>query len=131
MVVQEGRIMYELHFKGHFDAAHRLEDYKGKCNRLHGHRWEVQLGIVGDSLNTLNMLVDFGEVKKALNELLDSWVDHYYLNQTLKEANPTAEYLSKWIYDSMLAKVLSWDLDLKYVEVWESPECSVHYVGGR
>ena len=35
--------MYELRVKDHFDAAHYIADYKGKCHRMHGHRWEVEV----------------------------------------------------------------------------------------
>ncbi len=35
--------MYTLKVKSHFDAAHRIRDYKGKCSRTHGHRWDVEV----------------------------------------------------------------------------------------
>jgi 6-pyruvoyltetrahydropterin/6-carboxytetrahydropterin synthase len=50
--------MYRLQVKTHFDAAHRLVDYNGKCNRLHGHRWDVEVGVQGPTLDDRNMLVD-------------------------------------------------------------------------
>jgi len=33
--------MYELHVEDHFAAAHRLRDYEGECENLHGHNWRV------------------------------------------------------------------------------------------
>ncbi|MBO6236691.1 MAG: 6-carboxytetrahydropterin synthase, partial [Schwartzia sp.] len=33
--------MFELEVKCTFDAAHRVEGYPGKCDRLHGHTWTI------------------------------------------------------------------------------------------
>ncbi len=32
-----------LQYRFHFDAAHQLPNYSGKCANLHGHRWEVEV----------------------------------------------------------------------------------------
>ena len=34
--------MYTLRVEGAFEAAHRVVDYPGKCDRLHGHNWIVE-----------------------------------------------------------------------------------------
>jgi len=120
--------MYELKVKTHFDAAHQLMDYKGKCNRLHGHRWDVEVVLCGKLLDRRNMLVDFADVKNGLKELIDGNLDHFCLNETLKEPNPTAEYLAHWLYDRIPLTVGTGRL--VSVEVWESPECSVKYFEG-
>lgn len=126
--------MYRLQVKTHFDAAHYLRDYEGKCNREHGHRWEVEVCLQGEKLNHMNMLIDFGKVKAAVNNLIDVYLDHYQINDTLNEANPTAEFLAKWLYDSlydwfkeMYTKDLAPMIELVRVCVWESPECCVKY----
>ena len=36
-----------LVYHTHFDAAHYLRNYKGKCANTHGHRWEVLVKISG------------------------------------------------------------------------------------
>ncbi|KKL04030.1 hypothetical protein LCGC14_2620190, partial [marine sediment metagenome] len=59
--------MYTLKVKTHFDAAHYIKDYQGKCSREHGHRWIIELFLAGNNLDNLNMLVDFGEVKDVLD----------------------------------------------------------------
>ena len=33
--------MYQVSVEQHFDAAHYLRDYHGKCENLHGHRFKV------------------------------------------------------------------------------------------
>ena len=119
--------MYELCVKTHFDAAHRLVGYVGKCNREHGHRWDVEVCLRGRKLDSINMLVDFVEVKSALKKLLDVYLDHWQLNEKLREPNPTAEYLAKWLFVSL--DKLHWPKSVKLVWtcVWESPDCCVKY----
>ena len=116
--------MYQLRVKDHFDAAHYLEGYVGKCHELHGHRWEVEIVLQYDKLGVNNMLIDFKQVKEVLKVLLDKCLDHHCLNKTLVEENPTAEYLAKWIYENVGL------CDLVSVTVWESPECSATYFDG-
>ncbi|MDO9070229.1 MAG: 6-carboxytetrahydropterin synthase, partial [Deltaproteobacteria bacterium] len=35
--------MYEVKIVTQFAAAHRLENFKGKCESLHGHNWKVEV----------------------------------------------------------------------------------------
>ena len=114
--------MFELRVKSHFDAAHWLEGYEGKCHELHGHRWEVEVSITGRNLDAINMVVDFKVVKRALDEIFDTTLDHHCLNKTLKESNPTAEFIAEWLFEQLECK-----FNLKSVRVWESPDCSVTY----
>ena len=51
--------MFELVVNGAFEAAHRLVDYPGKCNRLHGHSWTVEMSVSGDKLDNIGMVADF------------------------------------------------------------------------
>ena len=124
--------MFRLQVKSHFDAAHYLQDYEGKCHQLHGHRWEVEVVIEGKYLDRRNILVDFGEVKKILNDHLALMYDHRELNQFLVESNVTAEYLVKKIYGELQGKffdINGYMLTLARVTIWETPECCVKYYG--
>lgn len=119
--------MFRLQVKTHFDAAHQLQDYMGKCNRLHGHRWEVEVCLQGQELNDCNMLIDFKEVKRVLDFWLDECLDHHDLNSMLDEANPTAEFLAKWLFDKLLEAFIGYPVKLVRVCIWESPDCCVKY----
>jgi 6-pyruvoyltetrahydropterin/6-carboxytetrahydropterin synthase len=122
--------MYRLQVKGHFDAAHQLKDYPGKCKRLHGHRWDVELCLEGEYLDNLNMLVDFTDVKKWMKEVLDEVLDHNFINEVLNVDNPTAEFLAYWLYQEFTKRVEGQHptvLRVARVCVWESPECCVKY----
>lgn len=74
--------MYGLKTEAHFDSAHFLTDYYGKCENLHGHQWKVVVYLAQPDLQTegtmKDMVVDFGVFKKAVRELADEF-DHMFL----------------------------------------------------
>ena len=121
--------MFRLKTSAAFEAAHRIVDYPGKCRRLHGHNWTVEVEIVGAELDDLGMLVDFKLVKKHLNAALET-LDHQYLNELsmFADKNPTAENLAKFVFDE-LAKTdfLRGGVSIAAVSVWESPHSCVTY----
>ena len=123
--------MYTLCVEGAFEAAHRVVNYPGKCDRLHGHNWVVEATFQGRDLDELGMLIDFKIAKKALAEILDEF-DHYYLNDfpPFKDGvNPTAENLARIIYERLAARaeVQASPAELTALTVWESPKSSVTY----
>ena len=123
--------MYTLRVESAFEAAHRVVNYPGKCDRLHGHNWVVEATFQGTQLDELGMLIDFKIAKKALAEILDDF-DHYYLNDfpPFKDGvNPTAENLARIIYERLEARteVQASPAELTALTVWESPKSSVTY----
>lgn len=88
-----------------FEASHRLEHHDGKCCRLHGHTYRLELvftGAVrppraGDPQS--GFVVDFGVLEEVVKgELIDAHLDHTHLNDAIPELPYTsAEYLSAWI----------------------------------
>ena len=61
--------MYILNVRSHYDSAHFLRDYHGKCERLHGHRYEVEAGLAFEDVGAGGMAYDFTEVKRRLREI--------------------------------------------------------------
>lgn len=119
--------MYRICITDHFDAAHHLVGYQGACARPHGHRWTIQMNVEGRELDSRGMLIDFKLVKDILEEEVLSKLDHYDLNEIPAfnegwENNPTAENISKFIYDK-----LNGIQGLKEVRVYESPDSSATY----
>lgn len=122
--------MYELLVKVDFEAAHRVVDYPGKCNRMHGHNWTIDVTVFGTELNELGFLVDFKDLKAAIDELVISKLDHYYLNDldAFKTMNPTAENMARFIYQELKkSELFHSTVTLKSVRVWESPKSAVLY----
>jgi 6-pyruvoyltetrahydropterin/6-carboxytetrahydropterin synthase len=121
--------MFELTTIVDFEAAHCLPDYPGKCSRLHGHNWKVEVTVNGRELDHIGMLVDFRELKKEVSRVIDT-LDHYYLNEieAFREANPTAENIAKYIYTELSHGFSTGrGVGIKAVKVWESSHSSAQY----
>lgn len=120
--------MYELTVRAEFEAAHIIENYPGKCARLHGHNWIVEAQVIGDKLNELGILIDFKILKDELKKVLDEF-DHQYLNELeiFSDKNPTAENLAKIIFEKFSANKIFTDAKLSAIKVYESPKSCVTY----
>ena len=123
--------MYTLRVEGAFEAAHRVVNYPGKCDRLHGHNWVVKATFQGKELDELGMLIDFKVAKRVLAEVLEDF-DHYYLNDfpPFNEGmNPTAENLARIIFERLAVRheVTATAAHLAALTVWETPKSSVTY----
>jgi 6-pyruvoyltetrahydropterin/6-carboxytetrahydropterin synthase len=120
--------MYQVSVEGHFDAAHYLRDYGGKCENLHGHRFKVVVTLNAKKLNKTGLAYDFTELKRHLNEVLARF-DHTSLNDVplFDKINPSSENIATEIYGQLKGR-FSKDIALSSVEVWESPESRVVYM---
>ena len=115
--------MYTISTQAHYDAAHLLRDYQGKCARIHGHRYVVQVALQTAEVGTKGMAYDFGDLKKHLKELAERF-DHQNLNDIppFTEIESTAENQARYFFDEM-KKRLPPELaeGLVYARVSESP----------
>ncbi len=111
--------MYTLIVRSAFDAAHCLPGYDGKCARLHGHTYRVEAEFQGDRLNEQGMLLDFVELRSALEAVLP---DHANLNEIL-DVVPTAENIARWVYDRLQSR----GLPVAAVTVWETDHYGCRY----
>ncbi len=120
--------MYEISVEKHFDAAHFLRGYRGKCEALHGHRFQVVARVRASKLNDIGIAYDFAELKQHLNDILASF-DHTCLNDVppFDKINPSSENIAARIYDELKGKLAAVPLSLSVVEVWESPQTRVAY----
>ena len=120
--------MFELMVETTFSAAHQLRGYKGKCEHLHGHNWKVQAHVSADRLNEIDIVMDFHDLERFLNEVASS-LDHLFLNDVFPftEKNPSSENIAKWIFDTLKKKVNSEHIQLTALTVWESDSASATY----
>ena len=120
--------MYEVTIEAHFSSAHRLRQYNGECERLHGHNWDVKVSIASEELNDLGMVMDFRDLKAATKKLMDKF-DHQYLNEVppFTELNPTTENIAKYLFDELSRAINTNFIKVNEVTVWESPTCSASY----
>ena len=137
--------MYILKSEATFDSAHFLSGYNGKCRNIHGHTWKIIAEICSETLESdgqcRGMVVDFGDLKKTLKQLADSF-DHtlIYEKNTLRAETvmalkaekisltevgfrPTSENFARCFFD----KLTDCGFRVKRVTVYETPtNCAVY-----
>lgn len=143
-----------------FDAGHRVPGHRSKCRHPHGHRYRVIAYCTGDIVEEAGaadegMLVDFGDLKKWMTELIHDVLDHGFIvyedDQRMRQMFdfdvavdkgespfniivfpyvPTAENIARWCWEQLLPAVNKhWrgNLELAKVEVWETPTSMATY----
>jgi 6-pyruvoyltetrahydropterin/6-carboxytetrahydropterin synthase len=120
--------MYEVAITKSFSAAHKLAAIGGKCEELHGHNFRVEVTVAAPDLNSAGILIDFRDVKKWLQEILDC-LDHKHLNELIffNKTNPSSENIARYIYGEMKLKAASSEVNVARVKVWESESAAVTY----
>ncbi len=120
--------MYQVSVEQHFDAAHFLRGYQGKCEAMHGHRFRVVIRVRAHGVDDLGMAYDFTKLKKHLGDILSRF-DHSCLNALapFDRINPSSENIATTIYDELHTILSSTPVSLACVEVWESPQSGVAY----
>ncbi len=115
--------MYLVNVEAHYDSAHFLRHYQGKCERLHGHHYVVHVALASETLNESGIAFDFVEIKRHLRAMADE-LDHQNLNDLppFLEIEPSAENQAKYFYDE-LKRRLPADMAqaIVYARVWETP----------
>lgn len=120
--------MYRIKVLAYFSGAHSLRDYKGKCESLHGHNWKVEVMVSSLKLDSAGMVMDFAELKKIVNRVIDE-LDHKYLNDLdyFKENNPSSEEIARYIYNKIKEILAKEGPTLEEVCVWETTNsCAVY-----
>lgn len=137
--------MYILKAEHSFDSAHFLAGYEGKCGNIHGHRWRVEIEVQSETLvkggQLDGMVIDFGDLKKHVKEIVDFY-DHALIieegtmraktEQCLQEDGfriikvnfrPTAENFAAFFFNYMKEK----GYKVKRATVYETPTNSAAY----
>lgn len=128
--------LYSVTKQIHFCYGHRLRDYVGKCQYLHGHNGKVEVELQAGKLDKRAMVFDFGDINRVIKAWIDETLDHTMILREddpvipfLKEKkerfyvmkdNPTAEAIAKLIYDYALfqkfpvSRVTLWETDSSF-----------------
>ena len=132
-----------------FDAGHRIPNHEGHCRHIHGHRYVIEVTLLGDVLKHQGyaddgMVLDFGDIKKLTNELIVSKWDHAFLvakedqslvnflgsipdhKTVILEAIPTVENLAQTafsILEPVFKNNFSGRLNLSRLRLYETPNC--------
>ena len=107
----------------HFEAAHHLPEHQGKCARLHGHSYRLEVtlhGPIKDAPGTSDhgMVMDFADLSQIVKEAVIEPLDHQDLN-TVTGVYTTAENLVHWIWGQLISHGLPQRL-LRRVRLWET-----------
>ena len=99
-----------------FEAAHLLPHHPGKCARLHGHSYRLDVTLDGPLQPdgpAAGMVEDFEVVSRIVKEAVVSKLDHRSLNELIE--NPTAENIVVWVWERLahqlphLAELTLWE----------------------
>ena len=120
--------MYELKVISHLSAAHQLKETGGKCEKLHGHNWKIEVYVSGPHLDPNGLLIDFQLVKKAVTKVIDE-LDHTFLNELalFKNLNPSSENIAHVIYELIGSAVNTDRVRISKVTAWESDTACATY----
>lgn len=120
--------MYHLTIKTHFAAAHRLVNYQGDCENLHGHNWNVDVTVTASELDTAGLGIDFKILKRETKELLGE-LDHKYLNDLphFTNTSPSSEQIARFLFDRLSSRLDNENVRLDRVTVWESDYACASY----
>jgi 6-pyruvoyltetrahydropterin/6-carboxytetrahydropterin synthase len=123
--------MYEIVVEKHFDAAHYLRGYQGKCENIHGHRYTVRVRLQADRLNEIGLAYDFTDIKGHLKEIIARF-DHTSLNDLppFDRINPSAENIATTIYNELKTRMAGEPVTIAAVEAWETPQQGIIYTPG-
>ena len=124
-----------------FSMGHTLHNHDGKCVNLHGHNYRLLVTIYSDVLNDQEMVMDFGNLKRIVSDIIDRDYDHRFLvdekdtrasalklvdpTVSVVSFNPTAEMLAYTIKQQIIAQLVNlqvsnlilWETENSYAEV--------------
>lgn len=101
-----------------FESAHQLPWHGGKCKRLHGHNYRLEVTVEGP-LDQNGVVVDFDELRDVVQREVVEHYDHRHLNELME--NPTAELIAHEVWKRLEAA----GLVVVRLRLWETPDSSV------
>lgn len=127
----------------HFSAAHRLAlnelsyeencEIYGKCARPNGHRhnYHLEVTVKGEMDDRTGMIVDLGELQKAIDDYVVEPLDHTFLNKDIPyfaQIVPTAENIAVYIAKILKDPIAKLGAELHKIKLIESPNnsCEVY-----
>ncbi len=82
-----------------FESAHALEGYDGACREIHGHSYRLFVTVKGEPISDesspkCGMVIDFGDLKRVVNEQIISRLDHSFVMRRTPSAEALAGVMS-------------------------------------
>ncbi|MEG3056443.1 MAG: 6-carboxytetrahydropterin synthase [Methanoculleus sp.] len=118
-----------------FEATHRLIHYRGKCFRLHGHQWRVEVWVEGTVDERTGIVLDYNCIKEVIGRFdhqvilnaddpMVASIEAFHPVVTTP-GDPTSELLAGLIADMINTEAAQQGLDARVerIRVWESTSC--------
>ena len=118
-----------------FEATHRLIHYRGKCFRLHGHQWRVQVWIEGTTDERTGIVLDYNCIKEVVGQFdhqvilnaedpMVASIEAFHPVVTTP-GDPTSELIAALLAGMIDAEAERQGLDARVakIRVWESTSC--------
>lgn len=139
--------MYKIEKKFTVPIGHRLKKHDGRCHSIHGHNFTILVGLEAHELNDNDMIIDFSDLKRLVNSVLDEY-DHTLLVNKEDESwvkplvdklgirfkvfddfdhDPTAEKLSEKLYYDIQDVLTPMNICVDYVTVYENENSKATY----
>jgi len=123
--------MFEMTVEESFAAGHYLRNYRGKCEKPHGHNYKVRITLQGGQLDNAGLLLDFKDLRDMVRQTVDR-IDHRMINdlEPFTSLNPSAENLARYFYEQANAQVRALTdgrVAVKEVTVWETDTTAATY----
>jgi len=123
--------MYEVTVEDTFSSGHYLRNYKGKCERPHGHNYRVRVTLSGQELDPAGLLLDFKDLKDVLRPVVN-YLDHQMMNELepFTTLNPSAENIARYFFDQTNAHLkgaTNGRVRVKDVTIWETDTTTASY----
>ena len=121
--------MYELKVVTRFAAAHQLTMVGAKCENMHGHNWKIEVYVIGENLDKAGVLVDFGEIKKHVADIM-TMLDHQYLNElpSFENKQPSSENIAYLIATELQQRIANPSVSVSRITAWESDDAAATYI---
>jgi len=123
--------MFEVTVEDSFAAGHYLRNYKGKCEKPHGHNYKIRVTLAGKELDKAGLLLDFKDLREVMKHVIER-LDHQMINdiEPFTLLNPSAENMAKYFYDQAnlkLRDVTNGRVTVKNVTVFETDTTTATY----
>ncbi len=115
--------MYKVIVKSSFYAYHKVKMPNGDWEQVHDHNYKVEVCVYSDTLSKNDVVIDFVELKKFLDDVVLSKLQNSYLNENpfFYGKVPTAESIAEFIFNEVSKGIR---LHVEYVKVDETEEFS-------
>lgn len=114
--------MYTVAVKRNFIAQHFLigGDW-GAENQLHSHHYQLELQLLGESLDHHGYMVDIVQIEQALEELVFKFQDKTLnLLPEFEGINPSIEHFSRILCQQLAFKIQQPNVKSLTVKLWEN-----------